>query len=253
MVVAHGVTHPGRVRKSNEDAYVIDDALGLYLVADGMGGHNAGDVASKLAVETVRAFLARSEDGTDCTWPFGVDPEVSLDANRLLTAIKLANRRVFKTADGNDDYTGMGSTVVAALVQDNRLAYSGVGDSRLYSLVDGKLSQLTEDDSWVATVLARDPEVDEEALASHPMRHVLTNVLGATEQTEVNVKERLLRDGELLLLCSDGVHGALDTETMETLLTAETDVPTAAERLVETALAHDASDNITALLVTYNA
>ena len=252
MVVAHAVTHPGRVRETNEDAFVIDEALGLYLVADGMGGHNAGEVASKIAVEAVRAFLARSEDGSECTWPFGVDPGVSLDANRLLTAVRLANRRVFKTADSNDDYTGMGTTVVAALVQDNRLAYSGVGDSRLYSLSNGQLTQLTEDDSWVATVLAREKEVDEAGLASHPMRHVLTNVLGATEQTEVDVRERLLQDGETLLISSDGVHGALDDAALEILM-AGSDVARAAEALVETALERDGSDNITALLVRYSA
>ena len=252
MVVTHAVSHPGRVRETNEDAFVIDDTLGLYLVADGMGGHNAGEVAAKIAVETVRAFLTRSEDGSECTWPFGVDPEVSFDANRLVTAVKLANRRVFKTADANDDYTGMGTTVVATLVQDNRLAYSGVGDSRLYSLLNGKLTQLTEDDSWVATVLARDEDVDEEALASHPMRHVLTNVLGATEQTEVEVRERLLQDGETLLITSDGVHGALDSRTLQTLMSGS-DVARATEALVETALERDGSDNITALLIRYSA
>ena len=236
MIAAHGVTHPGRVRKSNEDAFVIDEALGLYLVADGMGGHSAGEVAAKIAVETVRAFLTRSHDGRECTWPFGIQPEVSYDANRLVTAIRLANRRVFKAADSHDDYTGMGSTVVAALVQDNRLVYSGVGDSRLYAWREGKLSQLTEDDSWIATVLAREQDVDAEAMASHPMRHVLTNVLGATEETEVSVKERLLRRGDVLLLCSDGVHGALEDTALESALSGDGDAEAMTQGIVDAVL-----------------
>ncbi len=253
MIAAHGVTHPGRVRKSNEDAFVIDQAVGLYLVADGMGGHNAGHVASKIAVETVCAFVSRSYDGRECTWPFGIQPEVSYDANRLLTAVRLANRRVFKAADSHDEYTGMGSTVVAALIQDDRLVYSGVGDSRLYAWRDGTLSQLTEDDSWVKIVLAREPDMDAEALASHPMRHVLTNVLGATEETEVTVKEQLLSDGETLLLCSDGVHGTLDDTALDSVLSGSTDVVALAQRIVDATLERDASDNVTALVVRYEA
>lgn len=121
MITVHGVTHPGRVRTTNEDALLIDDDLGLFVVADGMGGHNAGDVASKLAVETIRAFMDRSRDGGECTWPFGVDGRLPLDANRPLTAVKLANRRVFRAADSNDDYTRMGTPVAETLVQDDRL------------------------------------------------------------------------------------------------------------------------------------
>ena len=251
MITAHGVSHTGRVRSTNEDTLLIDDDLGLYVVADGMGGHNAGDVASKLAVATLRAFMVRSRDGNECTWPFGVDGSVSLDANRLLTAVKLANRRVFKAADSNDDYTGMGTTVVATLVQGERLMHCGVGDSRVYASVDGALSQLTVDDSWAATMLATDPDMDEATLATHPMRHVLTNVLGATEETEVDVTERRLRDGDQVLLCSDGLHGALTTETIAAVLEAEPDVSLAAERLVREVLDGEAIDNVSALVLRY--
>jgi protein phosphatase len=250
MLSAHGVTHPG-LRKSNEDAFAIDEKVGLYLVADGMGGHNAGEVASRVAVETVRSFLTRSHDGRECTWPFGIHPDVSYDANRLLTSIRLANRRVFRAADSSDEYTGMGSTIVAALVQDNRLVYSGVGDSRLYSWHAGTLSQLTEDDSWIATVLAREEDGDEVELASHPMRNVLTNVLGATEETEVAVKEQLVRDGETLLLCSDGVHGTLDDAALGAMLSDGADVAALTQGIVDAALDAKASNNVTALGIRY--
>src|SRR5215467_4029713 len=142
-LTAHGVTHPGKVRKNNEDALSYDASLGLFVVADGMGGHNAGEVASALAVEAVQGFLQRSRPGDDFTWPYGIDPTLSFLGNRLSTAIKLANRRVFKAGESHDSYTGLGTTVVAVLVEEDQVALSGVGDSRIYVWADGKIEQLT--------------------------------------------------------------------------------------------------------------
>ena len=133
MFTAHGVTHAGRVRKVNEDSLLTEPGLGLFVVADGMGGHNAGEVASKLAVEAIRGFLERSRNGEDFTWPYGLNPSLSFLANRLMTATKLANRRVVKAGESRDEYTGLGTTVVVALIEDGQLAYTGVGDSRIYS------------------------------------------------------------------------------------------------------------------------
>jgi protein phosphatase len=198
MLTAHGHSHPGTVRKINEDCWLSDPEIGLFIVADGMGGHNAGEVASQLAVDAIRGFLMRSREGDDFTWPYGIDPQLSYDANRLMTSLKLANRRVFKAGESRDEYTGMGTTVVAGLVEGSRLIFSGVGDSRIYSHVKGELSQITEDDSWVATVLGRERGLDRASLSEHPMRHVLTNVIGAREQTEMEVSERESYDGETL-------------------------------------------------------
>jgi len=217
-------------------------------VADGMGGHNAGEVASKLAVEAVCGFLERSRSGEDFTWPYGLIPNMSFLANRLMTATKLANRRVLKAGESRDEYTGLGTTVVIALIEDGQLAYTGVGDSRIYSYVRGRLTQITEDDSWVATVIAK-AGVDEAALAAHPMKHVLTNVLGAREPLEMEVSERPVESGELLLLCSDGLHGALSDEVFADVLGSSRDVPAMAEELVRLALERDGADNITALVV----
>lgn len=252
MLTGHGVTHPGRVRKTNEDSLLSDPELGLFLVADGMGGHNAGEVASRLAVEAIRGFLSRSAGGDDFTWPYGIDPRLSFQANRLMTAIRLANRRVFKAGESRDEYTGLGTTVVAALIEDDTLTFSGVGDSRIYVYHEGTLEQITQDDSWVATVLAREPGMeDAAALATHPMRHVLTNVLGAREQMEMEVGERPLTPGERLLLCSDGLHGALDDATLQRVLGSAPSVNDAAEELVRLALERDGSDNISALVVEF--
>jgi protein phosphatase len=252
-LTGHGVTHPGRVRKNNEDALLCDPELGLFLVADGMGGHNAGEVASRLAVEAIKGFLAKSAGGDDFTWPYGIDPRLSFQGNRLMTAIRLANRRVFKAGESRDEYTGLGTTIVAALIDDDQLTFSGVGDSRVYLCGHGKLQQLTQDDSWVATVLAREPGMEDAAtLATHPMRHVLTNVLGAREQMEMEVADRALEGGDRLLLCSDGLHGALDDATLQRVLTESATAAAAAEELVRLALERDGSDNITALVVDMN-
>jgi protein phosphatase len=248
MFTAHGVTHAGRVRKANEDSLFIDADLGLFIVADGMGGHNAGEVASKLAVEAIRGFLLRSRSGEDFTWPYGLNPSLSFLGNRLMTATKLANRRVVKAGESRDEYTGLGTTVVVALIEDGQLAFSGVGDSRIYAFTGGRLTQITEDDSWVATVIGRNG-TDEAALAAHPMKHVLTNVLGAREPLEMDVSERPVASGELFLLCSDGLHGALGDEVFADVLGSDRSVEAMSEDLVRLALERDGSDNITALVV----
>jgi serine/threonine protein phosphatase PrpC len=249
MVTAHGVTHRGKVRSVNEDSWVGEADLGFFVVADGMGGHNAGEVASQLAVEAIRGFLLLTNGGEAVTWPYGLDPKLSFDANRLLTSMKLANRRVFKVSESRDAYTGMGTTAVAALLHRDHVIYSSVGDSRLYSFVNNRLQQLTRDDSWIAELLAREPTLDKTDLANHPMRYVLTNVIGAGATLDVDVSERPLIPGELLLLCSDGLYGALGDGTIASILATRSSIVSMAERLLETALEGDARDNITAVLV----
>lgn len=251
MLQAHGVTHPGHVRQNNEDALFWDPNLGLFIVADGMGGHNAGEVASSLAVEAITGFLVRTRESDEFTWPYGLDPHLSYPGNRLMTSIKLANRRVFKAGESRNDYTGLGTTVVAALIEGDQLIFSGVGDSRIYAYANGRLNQITEDDSWIATVLAREQGKDEATFASHPMRHVLTNVLGAREPMEMAVGERALTNGETLLLCSDGLHGALEDKILEGVLATGKPVDALADDLVRLALERDGADNITALVVRY--
>lgn len=248
-LTAYGVTHPGRVRPNNEDALLWDASGGLFVVADGMGGHQAGEVASRMAVETVQSFLDASRGDHDLTWPFGFDPALSMNANRLVTAVRLANRKVFQAGEDKPDLAGMGTTIVVALIDNETLTFCGVGDSRIYLLSGNVLQQITHDDSWVATVLARDPEFDRAQLAHHPMRHVLTNVLGAREDTEVEVGERPLRKGEQLLLCSDGLYGGLDDAAMQILLSSPGGLKDLGDRLVAASLERGGTDNITVVLV----
>ena len=251
MLTVAARTHPGAVRTINEDAVLWDPALGLMVVADGMGGHNAGEVASHLAVDTVHAFLTMSADGDDFTWPFGVNPQWSFAANRLLTALKIANRRVYRESEVNADYTGMGTTVVAALADGPNLTFASIGDSRMYSLRASELEQLTTDDSWVV-MLQKESGRDARAFERHPMRHVLTSVVGARPEVDAPVQELEMVNGQTLMLCTDGLHGGLPDQVIQSILRAESDLERAADKLVEAAVNRDGSDNVTILLARYS-
>src|SRR5438067_2793028 len=157
---AYGVSDKGRVRSTNEDHFAISERLRLLVVADGMGGHKAGEVASHVAVDAIVKFVADAGESIRSGWPFGFNQSLSEAANVLRTAVQLANAHVLEVASSAEEYAGMGTTVVAVLVGDGRVTVAHAGDSRLYVAVDGKLRQLTRDDSWLATMLATNPETD---------------------------------------------------------------------------------------------
>lgn len=236
----------------NEDTFFCDPALGLFAVADGMGGHNAGEIASAIAVDTLQGFVGRTHENDKFTWPFGFDSRLSYSANCVVTSVRLANRRVFKAAESQAEYTGMGTTLTVALIADGGLTYASVGDSRLYSFRDDRLERLTVDDSWVATLLAEDPSLDPRSFSTHPMRNVLTKVVGVAEDLEVSPHERALTEGETLLLCTDGVHGLVDDEAIRQIL-SRASIEDAAGQLVQRALDRGGADNTTAVLVRYSA
>lgn len=247
-MLVHGISHAGKTRANNEDFMLWDTSVGFACVADGMGGHQAGEVAARVACEAALGFIARSAASHDFTWPFGVDPRVSLTANRLITAVKLANRRVYKLAEGAADYTGMGTTLSIVLQQGPAVAVASVGDSRVYAFRGDRLDLLTEDDSW-EVMLTRQAGVDPASARQHPMRNVLTSVVGASPELTLEVEEHPA-GGVTLLLCSDGLHGALSQDEMLAILRATPDVASAADALVQAAVAAEGShDNVTAVLV----
>jgi serine/threonine protein phosphatase PrpC len=239
------LSETGPVRHMNEDCFISAEDLRLFVVADGMGGHAAGEVAARVAVESIENFIRRSHETTDFSWPYGIDPTLSYEANRLKTAVSLANRRINRLAENHDDYLGMGTTVVCALLSGGQLVAAHVGDSRLYLRDGNGLVQLTEDDSWAATVLGS------KAGAGGPQatRHVLTNVLGARPDTLVHLLERELSGNETLLLCSDGLHGSVPHETLQEVMASSQELPALTQTLISTALQHGSRDNITALVV----
>jgi len=230
-LAAYGVTHTGR-RKTNEDAMLVDVELGLFVVADGMGGHNAGEVASTIAVSTLRDFFATQAPRTE---------------HALADGLALANDQVL-AASGRPEYAGMGTTVVAACVTDDQVLFGNVGDSRIYLWRDGRLTQLTQDDSWVSRVLG-EAALSEDDVQRHPMRHVLTKVVGLRADMEPSIGANTFGPGDALLLCSDGLHGSVPDPAIAEMLVASESPEATARQLVDQALSRGATDNITVILV----
>lgn len=232
----------GRIRLVNEDrAWGQQQGSGLVIavVADGMGGHQAGDVASQLAVDTFRDSLQ------------DMDSELSLDERKMLIrqTILQANEVIYDMASRNDQYHNMGTTVVAALVQADDGVIGHIGDSRAYKLRDGELTQLTEDHTLV-NELAKSGQISPEEAANHPRRNVLTRALGTDAQVEVDVRGISWVEGDILLLCSDGLSNMVTDEQMrETLQSDELDLDGKADRLVQLALQAGGDDNITVVLL----
>jgi len=245
---ASGVTDKGPIRPTNEDCFAIDGALRFVAVADGMGGHRAGEVAARVAVDAMLDLLRHPPSD----WTHGYDPSISPAANLLRTSVHFANDIVLQTAGTSDQYAGMGTTVVAALVVGDRLSAAHAGDSRLYLLSHGRLRQLTQDDTWMSTVLMANPKADPAELQHHPMRHALTNVVGAFPTAVVHVVERMLTEGDLLLLTTDGVHGVVDDCRIEEMLLEGDPPEVAAANLVKAALCRGSRDNCTAVVARYS-
>jgi len=231
-------THVGMRRQANEDRYAIVPELGLYLVADGMGGHKAGQVASHLAVQaSIRAIEALQ------------GASVSL-AERLRHAVACANREIFTAAQAKPEFSGMGTTLVGMLFGGNRVALAHVGDSRAYLLRQGRLRGLTDDHSIVAELLRRN-EINEVDAREHPHRHVLTRALGIRPRTEPDLAEMTPQEGDVLILCSDGLTTHVGDDEIAERLSAEVDLETAASGLVDAANRAGGLDNISVLLVRY--
>jgi serine/threonine protein phosphatase PrpC len=241
-------TDLGRVRKNNEDYYLVDSALQLYVLSDGMGGEAHGEVASNLAVQTVLTHCRHGENSR-ATPIFGdSSPEVSERTNRLASAIRLANRKVFETASANPEQKGMGATIVAAWVDAQRLSIAHVGDSRAYLLRAGSMDQLTADHSLVAEKVRVGILTPQEADASE-MQSVLTRAVGTNDSVNVDTDEQALLVGDFVLLCSDGLTRMVtDPEIASTLLTSSS-AQESADRLVELANENGGVDNVSVIVL----
>jgi protein phosphatase len=250
---ACGSTDRGRVRPINEDYFATDEELRLCVVADGMGGHKAGEVAARIAVDAVADFVADVQSRQrQMRRSQTYDRSLSEAGHLVHGAIQHANEQILEAARSSHAYEGMGTTIVAGLVIGDRLAVGHVGDSRLYLLSRGRLRQLTHDDSWMATVLAHDPDANPGELQLHPMRNALTNVVGSRTRTEVHVAEERLTGGELLLLSTDGVHGVIEERRLQRLLLdGEADLAKAARYIVQAAMKAGSRDNCTAVVARY--
>lgn len=244
----YGFSDVGRVRRVNEDRLLFDSSLGIFAVCDGMGGHRGGATAAELAIAGLRYFIGFSTD-LDATWPFGYNPELSSNANRMLTAIKIANRQVWDRAGETPEFSGMGTTIVAALIDGADVTVGNVGDSRAYLLRDGRFSQLSVDDTLVREW--HEHGLMAQGAVSHPPRNLLTRAAGAEEQVEVHIREEGLRKNDMLLLCTDGLHGVVDERNIEAVLASGESVDVCLHRLIDAARDLGAPDNVTGVLLRY--
>jgi len=247
--VAAALTDVGRKRQENEDSFCLVPELGLYVVADGMGGHAAGEVASRLAVETIQEWMGKYLTDPSAAVADAGAESVSHEASFLLSSIQFANRIIFDAAKARREYAGMGTTIVAALTRDDTVVLAHVGDSRIYRIRDGQISQVTRDHSFVQHQVDRGIMSVEEAQQSQ-YRHMITRALGLKERVEVDLTEERAVAGDLLLLCSDGLSDLLhDEEILGTLREPGADLEWVCRILIDQANTNGGDDNITVLVI----
>jgi len=242
---AFGLSDVGRVRETNEDCFAVHPHLGLFLVADGLGGHASGEVASRMAVESVREVF----EDPDATWPRGLDAPCRLPGpSALVAGVELANARIFTAAARERSSRGMGTTLVGALAWGERIVFAHVGDSRAYRLRGPTLDLLTEDHSLVNDRVRAGLLTPEQARTS-PFQNVITRCVGARAEVEVEIQIDLPRAGDVYLLCSDGLSGVIEHRELTAILLEHRDLCRTVARLVERANELGGPDNITAVLL----
>jgi protein phosphatase len=250
---AAGLSDVGLQREHNEDSFIVLNDFDLYVVADGMGGHRAGDVASRIATETIGEFF-KSTANDDVTWPFHFDTNLSEEENRLLTGIRVANRQIFERSTRSRECQGMGTTVVSAMfsLRKQRMYIGHVGDSRCYRVRHGKIQQLTRDHSLVNDYLVAMPDLTDEQRSELP-KNVITRALGMQDHVVVDLQHDDPQLGDVYVICSDGLSGMLADEEIEHIVTGSTDIRSACRKLIEKANDQGGEDNITAVLIKIEA
>lgn len=242
-----GISDQGRVRTRNEDSFLNDDKVRLYIVADGMGGHLGGDVASKMAVELIRDYIlnshvAKNSDSAD--YDSGLHTEVE---KIMVSALRTANDRIYEESAKRPEYRGMGTTTTTALVRNKQLTVAHVGDSRAYLVRNGVIKQVTEDHSWVNEQVKAGFITSEEA-RNHRFKNVITRSLGHEKNIQVDIVQLDLKDGDKFLLCSDGLSNLVtDAEIKDAV--ENLDMKEALQELVNLANERGGYDNITAVLI----
>ena len=232
----HGLTDVGRRRENNQDQLLVDEQRDVYAIADGMGGHAAGEVASSIAIKALAETIQDVSDE---------------EANQFLVdAFQEGNRRICESVLARGEWRGMGTTIVALVRRDDRVIIGHVGDSRSYVLRNGALVQLTDDHSWVAEQVRMGLLTNEEA-HKHPMRNIVTRAMGNRLELEVDVSEQPIQPGDVFLLCSDGLNSMLGDEQISEILSRHQDDPVEACRaLIDAANEHGGDDNITVIVLT---
>jgi protein phosphatase len=243
-----GKTDTGLVRTHNEDAIGHDDGIGLAVIADGMGGHNAGEIASAIAITTIMEHLKKQVPSIKPVGRVDEESGYTYESIALREAIVAANLAIYEAAQKNPQYQGMGTTVVAALFYDDRASIAHVGDSRLYRMRDEHLEQITSDHTLLRELVDRGFYTEEEAL-KQVNRNVVTRALGIEPNVVVDVQEEPIKTNDILILCSDGLNDmAPDPEIHSTLVQFSANLEVSANKLIELAKNHGGKDNISVML-----
>ena len=240
----------GKKRGHNEDNLCLLPEQNLYLAADGMGGHAAGEVASQIAVDTIAAFFEETAEDDNMTWPYKMEKDLSYQENRLAASIKLANLRIHEKAE-NDPSThhGMGTTIVATFISGGLVYLGHVGDSRIYRVRDGSLSQVTDDHSLLNDYIKM-KDLSEEEIENFPHKNVIVRALGMKESVQVDVDHEEPEEGDLYLLCSDGLCDMLKDDRIEDIVAKKRDdLEQCVDALIDAANEEGGNDNITVVLV----
>lgn len=253
MPLAWAATSDAGRRASNEDALCARPDLGLFIVADGMGGHAAGEVASRLAVEAIEAFIAETANaGAGDTWPVPFEPALSVSSNRIKAAVLLANRRIASEVAAGQGLKGMATTVSAVLVAEQIASVGHVGDSRVYLRRHGALERLTRDHSWVEEQV-RSGALSASAARSHPWRNVVTRALAGGQDLQIDISEVPLEPGDRLLICSDGLFSIIPDDRIGGLLGGPGRLEEVCDELVRVAIDEGGTDNVTAVVLQVDA
>lgn len=243
-----GDTHVGMKREHNEDSLLVMQEHSLFVVADGMGGHASGDVASRLAVDTIRRFFLDTAKDKDITWPFPPEHGDDYHANRLVAAIKLANQSIVETSLDKPQMRGMGTTAVALYFVEDRVYVAHVGDSRCYRFSGGKLGQVTEDHSLLND-FRRNLNLTPEQERNFPHKNIIVRALGMKQTVDVDMQILKPEIGDIFVLCSDGLSGEVSDDELRNVLSEEKSLIKASRRLVRSANDHGGNDNITVILI----
>ncbi len=250
-IKTYGISDIGLVRQINEDYYIINENYGLFLVADGMGGHKAGDIASKLASTTIEEFISAVLDGEDITWPYDYDDTKSYLSNVLQVAVKLANRRILSIIKSDSSIERMGTTVVALLLdRENRKAHiANVGDSRLYLIRNSLIEQISDDHSFTNEQVKSGKMNKEEARLS-PYKNIITRAIGIYEELQVDTFDIALKPDDLFILATDGLTNMVtDSEILDISINNPDDLSKLGEQLLILAKRRGGDDNITSIII----
>lgn len=244
-----GKTDVGLQRDHNEDSFLLMPDFGLFVVADGMGGHRAGDVASRLAIESITEYF-RSIGSDETTWPLPFDGRLSEDENHMLASVRLANRKILERSARSREFHGMGTTVVGALFnpQQQRMIIAHVGDSRAYRIRDGFITQMTRDHSLFNDYLMAMPDLSEEQRSELP-RNVITRALGMQDDVTVDIQPDTVKLGDVYVLCSDGLSGMVEDDDIVSIVGTGGELTEICQRLVSRANENGGEDNVTAVVV----